>query len=285
VQGSEAVGTLGNVLKFIALAVAVTVAGPAYSGTIEESEVERMAARPGVSERQALQVLIERQWVEGEAAERGIVVSAHEVQAEYEQGFATRDELKAYLRETGQTTADVKATLRSELLIAEIRAQVAEPAARSVTPEQVKAYVDAHPQTTPPLRTVRLLTTDSRREAKAALRRLRRGATFAALGGTRDRFARADHPAGPAMFRAPLKRTVRHGVHVFRVIRETPARPLPRGEQEARAWEVLAGEAQQRALDAFAPAFVGKWRPRTTCAPRYGHHPDCAQPPSVQDTP
>jgi hypothetical protein len=70
---------LGLVLKFAALAVAITVMGPTYSGTIEDSQIAREAKRADGSasqrQTQALSVLIRRQWIEGEANERGIVVT------------------------------------------------------------------------------------------------------------------------------------------------------------------------------------------------------------------
>ena len=50
---------------------------------------------------------------------------------------------------------------------------------------------------------------------------------------------------------------------------------MPRAQQEALAWETLAGEAQQRALDEFNAQFTAKWRQRTVCAPEYAAHADC----------
>jgi foldase protein PrsA len=271
------------------LAVAVTVAGPAYSGTIEERQIERLAQREGETP-QALRMLIQRHWLEGEAVERGIVVTRREVEDEFEtdveESFRTRKAFKAFLKRTKQTEADIKATIRSDLLSGAIKAQVAEPAAKSVTPDQVKAYVDANPQTLPARRTVRFVATKNRRAARAVLRKLRRGATWASVHAGKRTFDQAEETAaGRAIFRAPLNRTTRYGRIVFRVIRHTSERPEPRAQQEARAWEVLASEAQQRALDAFVVQFTAKWRERTTCAPSYSDHEDCGQPPTGQQAP
>jgi hypothetical protein len=207
-----------------------------------------------VAEAQA--TLVRRHWLEGEARERGIAES-----------------------ETGQP-------LRAELLQAAINAQIAEPAARSVTPDQVKAYVDANPQVVPETRTARVIITKSRRRAAEVLRRLERGAKWSSLGATKETFERADDTAtSRAVFRARLNRTLRRGRLVFRVIRDAPSRPEPRAQQEARAWEVLASQAQERALNEFRAQFTAKWRERTRCAPEYGQHEDCAPPPSGQETP
>ncbi|MBE2317495.1 peptidyl-prolyl cis-trans isomerase [Solirubrobacter sp. CPCC 204708] len=233
-------------LKFVALAVAVTVAGPGYSETIEEREIAG----------NRLATLIERHWVEGEARERGIVET--------------------------ETDPD----LRHELLQAAINAQIAEPAAKSVTPEQVKAYVDANPQSSPERRTVRYLATNNRRAARAALTKLRRGASFSSLGGEVREFDRTDtHAVGRAIFRARPNRLTRYGRAVFKVIRHAPARPLPRAQQEATAWERLATEAQERALADFRVQFTAKWRERTTCAPGYVSVEHCGTPPSGQGAP
>ena len=247
-------------LKFAALAAAITVMGPTYRGAIEDSQIAREAKRAegSASQRQtqALSVLIRRQWIEGEANERGIVVT------------------------------EVAGEDRSAALTAEIHAQITEPAAKSVTPDQVKAYVDANPQVTPEQRTVRLVQAKNRRAAIAVLSKLRRGATWSSVGATKETFDTTDETAaGRAVFRAKLNRTTRYGRVVFRVIRHIPEKPVPRAQQEALAWETLAGEAQQRALDAFTAEFTAKWRQRTACAPPYATHPDCGQPPSGQQTP
>jgi hypothetical protein len=251
---------LGLVLKFAALAAAITVMGPTYSGTIEDSQIVREAQRAegSASQRQAqaLSLLIRRQWIEGEANERGIVVS------------------------------ETDGEDRTAALTAEIHAQITEPAAKSVTPDLVKAYVDANPQTTPHQRTVRFIRTKNRRVARAVLNKLKRGATWSSLGATRETFDTADETkTGRAVFRAKLDRTTRYGRVVFRVIKDVPEKPVPRAQQEALAWETLAGEAQQRALDEFNVQFTAKWRQRTVCAPPYAAHADCGQPPSGQEGP
>jgi hypothetical protein len=243
------------VWKFAALAVAVSIVGPGYTGTVEDRQIERLAEREKVSQTQAMSTLVERHWVEGEARERGIAET------------------------------ETSPTLRTELLRAAINAQIAEPAARSVTPDQVKAYVDANPQVIPEARTVRIIETRSRSRAEAVLRKLRRGATWSSLNAAKETFDRTDRTAtGRAVFRARLDRTTRFGRVVFRVIRHTPERPEPRAQQEARAWEVLASQAQERALGEFRAQFTAKWRGRTMCAPEYGQHHYCAPPPTGQET-
>ena len=154
-------------------------------------------------------------------------------------------------------------------LTAEIHAQITEPAAKSVTPDQVKALRGREPADHARTGTVRFVETKNRRAATAVLNKLRRGATWSALGGTKETFDKADETkTGRAVFRAKLNQTTRYGRVVFRVIKVIPEKPVPRAQQEALAWEMLAGEAQQRALDEFKAQFTAKWRQRTVCAPR-----------------
>ncbi len=42
------------------------------------------------------------------------------------------------------------------------------------------------------------------------------------------------------------------------MIKHTPAQPLPRAQQETIAWELLASQAQQQALDAFRGQFTAE---------------------------
>jgi hypothetical protein len=69
---------------------------------------------------------------------------------------------------------------------------------------------------------------------------------------------------------------------VFKVIEIIPGGPTPLDQQRATAWEILSSEAQARAINAFSAEFRSRWRLRTTCAPGYNTHPDCANPPTVE---
>jgi hypothetical protein len=206
-------------------------------------------------------------------------VPAADVEEAIDEEFSAR-ELKAYLKQTGLTEPLLRDRVRSSLELAQIRQQVLEPAAKSVTPDQVKAWVDAHPQVLPAARTVRLVLAKTRAEAKRVQRRLQRGATWASVGGTRDELTPSRSRVTRAIFRAKVNAVTRYGRVVFKVTRHTPERPMQRAQQEAQAWERLAGEAQERALNAFRTQFTEKWRARTSCAPAYATHPSCPQPPN-----
>jgi hypothetical protein len=261
---------LRRVAKF---AVAVTVAAPSFSKAIDEQVVARWAQAGGVG------YLIPAAWTEGEATERGITVSDENV----------REAMQS--PHDGLTEADRLYESRVQLLNSELRAPIQQAAAQGVTQEQIDAYVQAHPRTSKGERRVRLLITRSPAKARAAERALRRGATwsraaarYAPNGGP----GLVTYPAPPnsrlerQIFKAPKNRLTRYGRYVFKVVEDTPPGPLPIKQQRATAWEILAGEAQQRATDEFEAAVAAKWRPRTMCGPAVTAKDFCSNSPTGQ---
>lgn len=159
---------------------------------------------------------------------------------------------------------------------ASVREQIAQQAALSVTPEQVEAYVDAHPRTLPAEHRVRILEAANRARAQAARNAIERGVTWRVTAAKYKATITVTTSTpttrlGRAIARAPRHRLTRYGTHVFKVLKTTPPRPMPRKEQQAKAWELLASQAQRDALTAFR----AKWRARTTCAPEFAAHPNC----------
>ena len=135
--------------------------------------------------------------------------------------------------------------------------------------------MQTHPLESKGERRVRLLVARNPARAKAIERALRRGVTWDRAG---RRYAPGGgpglltYPAPPtdrlerAIFDAAKNRLTRYGRYVFKVVRITPGGPLPAKQQRATAWEILASEAQQRAIATYEAEIKAKWRPRTTCA-------------------
>ena len=255
------------------------VTSPAYSSTISQAALTHWTSFAGgpagaAREGQALELLLKAAWTDGEAGERKITVTAAEVREQAEP-------------DPGRTRADELFLARAELLSARIRDQITQPAAQSVTPAQIEAYVAANPRLDPEERRVRVVETPSRARAKRAQKAIARGLTWRTAakrygsGGQRtivnsseaDRFERA-------VLRAEPGDTTRYGTSVFKITKITPPRPAPADVQRAQAWEILSSEAQQRALTAFDQAFKQKWAARTTCAPRFTALQSCGNPPT-----
>jgi hypothetical protein len=235
-----------------------TVTSPAYASTISQETLAHWT-RFSPTQGEALTLLLRAAWTEGEASERGITITSAEIreQAEPDPERPRADEL--FLARTG-------------LLTARIRDQITQPAAQSVTPAQIEAYVAANPRLDPEERRVRVVQARSRARAKLAQKAIERGLSWRIAakrygsGGQRtivkspdaDRFE-------SAVLRAEQGDTTRYGTSVFRITKITPERPAPPDVQRAQAWEILSSVAQRQALEAFEAAFTEKWRARTAC--------------------
>jgi DNA-binding transcriptional MerR regulator len=245
---------LRRVAKF---AVAVAVTAPTFSKSIDDAEVARWAKAGGVG------FLVPAAWTEGEAAERGVSVSDGDVEVAMAQ------------RHDGLTTQDLRYEARIGLLNAALRAPIQQAAARSVTPAQIDAYVRQYPASVPERRRIRIIDASSERRAEQIRRAIARGLTwkaaarrFRAPDGVRvitaDPVA-LDDALYDAVNDARKGQLTRFRSAVFAVLAIQPERPLPPDQQKAHAWEVLAGEAQQRATTEYEAAIRAKWRPRTSC--------------------
>jgi hypothetical protein len=96
---------------------------------------------------QAAGLLISYRWVGGEAAERGLRVAPAEVlqafREQRDQAFPRRREYRRFLRDSGQTRANLLFRVRHQLLSDRVREQVVGDAP---TPEEQQARLDAFVQ-------------------------------------------------------------------------------------------------------------------------------------------
>jgi hypothetical protein len=254
-------------------AVAVTVAAPGFSKAIDDVDVARWERAGGVG------YLIGAAWTEGEAHDRGISVSDADVREAMEPPH------------DGLTKQDRLYEARVALLDAAIKAPIGQAAAQSVTQQQIDAYVSANPKTAPERRRVRGISAPTQKAARQIKAALERGLTWRAAARRfkapgvsvvyADRGVVAE-PLNSAIYRARKNEVTRSGRAVFAVIEIRPERPLPIEQQKAQAWELLASQAQERALAEYAAAIKAKWRPATTCAPAVSAADFCSNSPTVQ---
>jgi len=92
-------------------------------------EIARRSPSSGDEEtrgKQIVQVLISFRWLEGEAARQGVVVSPGAVTTVYRrqrrESFPKDADFQRFLRRSGQTVADVKLRVRTDLLADRLRA-------------------------------------------------------------------------------------------------------------------------------------------------------------------
>jgi hypothetical protein len=198
---------------FVGFAVAATIAGQGVS----EEQVSHWAEASG-GRQAALTFLVSAKWTEGEAQERNVVVT----QAEAERAVGEEPS-------RGLTHNDMVYKARLTLLTAGIREQIATPAAQSVTPEQVDAYVRGHPRTRPVRRRMHILQARTRHQAARAKDKIANGLTwrtaarrYGISGGARQKTVWPgdyDLNVEEALFKARINRLTRYGE------RGRPARP------------------------------------------------------------
>jgi foldase protein PrsA len=283
-----------------------TVTAPSGVYTASQAEFDhwldvsrRASGGPG-ARAQVFQLLTSLVWVEGEAAEQGIVVTADEARDSLDdqvrQTFPNRRAFRRWLRRQHQTYADVLRRVRSDMLSTEIRRRVIAPV--TVTDADIDRYLDRRDGNIriPERRDLRIVLTRTRAAGLAARRELLAGAKWSAVtrrysideasmqdGGRLPGQAKGtlERRLDRAVFRARTRRVVgpvrtQFGYYVFWVSRIHPAREHSRGWSRRYVRPVVLGQAQERALDRWVAEFQDRWRSRTICAPRYAKYEQCA---------
>ena len=209
---------------------AVTVSAPTGTAVIERSDVAHWTHL----RKDALGVLIRSAWIEGEARERNVVVTARQV----------RERLRGEPR--GELPrADLVWRTRIRMLDEAMREPVLTAAALGVTQAQIDAYVAAHPKFQPARRSVYVMRLHNRRTAQQALAALRRGLS---LKSATKRYAHKRtglvlarpgqiDPEGldRKIFKAEPGTYSRYGTVVFKVRTIEAPQPLPADQQSAQA--------------------------------------------------
>ena len=270
----------------------MTVTAPDRATVIERSELTRWAGL--VNGERGTGGPDPLAWFEGEARELGIVVTASRC--------ATGCGAEGDATPRGLTRQDFADYMRGLLATEAILERITTAAAQSVTQAQIDAYVQAHPRTEPE-------QTDASgrasRRATATRDGPRRRSSAAPRGAPSRSATRSPggqdglQPTGHAR-RSSRRPTRPHGVRGAqgraarpdqdadsattwsRSSRSMPARPTPLKTQRAAAWEILASEAQQRALAAYEAGAHGEMAPAHDLRAGLAAHRGLRQPPNRQ---
>jgi len=278
--------------------------GVAYTASQAEFEhwldVARANRTTGRAARvQVFQLLTSFAWLEGEAAEQGITVTAEaaarRLRIQRRQSFGSLREWRRFLRATGQTADDILRRVRLDMLSTAIRKKVI--AAVTVTDADLDRYLDRHGGNVriPERRNVRIVMTRTRAAALAAKRDLAAGETWSTVTrrysidpASRSLDGRLPHQAkgmlerrlDRAVFRARPHRLVgpvrtRYAWYVVWVSRIHPASEHSRKWSRRYVRSIVLSSAQERVLDRWVADFEDRWRSRTVCAPRYTKYEQC----------
>jgi foldase protein PrsA len=290
----------------------VTAATGSYTGSSAELAHWARAARRragGALTRhqarwQAFEQLVDFAWYDAEAADRGLEVSADDVDREFavhkRELFPTPRDFRQYLRATGETVRDIKRRVRLDLITNLIREQIIAPVAATVTDSVVEDYIAQHGlERVPERRDIRAIITKRRRAAVQAKRDLIEGKSwkFVARRYSIDLDTRRHAGRLPGLTRGTLERRLeraifgaprrrirgpvrtRSGFWVFRVSRIKPARFRSEAASRRIVRRHLTRQAEDAELDRFVEEFGPKWKSRTTCAAEFQASRKCADHP------
>ena len=258
---------------------------------------------------QVMQLLISFEWIDGEAALRGLTVTDVEVTQSFDkqkrQSFPKESEFQEFLKTSGQTVADIYQRVRLDLLSNKVRDHVVAGHGQ-ISDQAIEQYYRRHRSSfvEPETRSVRIVLTERKAEAERARAELQRGASWKSVarrystdketkrkGGKLPPLAEGtlENSFEKAVFRARKGRLVGplrigSGYYVLTVTKIERERQLSLSEVRETIRQMLESEAQQTALDVFVQDFTVRWRAKTECAEGYLTS-DCRNGPTPEPTP
>src|SRR3954471_8717999 len=257
---------------------------------------------------QVLQLLISFKWIEGEAKKMGVKVTDAEVKKSFDkqrkQAFPKDADFQKFLKDSGQTEADILKRVRLDALSNKIRAKVTKGKDK-VTDAQVAAYYNKNKQrfAQPERRDLRIVLTKTKAKAAQAKKAIQSGQSFKSVakkysidmaskaqGGVLLAVAKGQQEKAldKAVFAAkkgqlvgPIK--TQFGYYVFKVQKVTPASQQSLKQAKETIKQLLASQNQQKALDSFVKGFRKKWKDKTNCAKEFTTQ-DCKNAPKEKKT-
>jgi foldase protein PrsA len=258
---------------------------------------------------QVLQLLISFQWLEGEAADQGIKVTDQEVQKSFEQqkkqSFPKDADYQKFLKDSGQTEADILLQVKADLLASKIRDKVVKGKDK-VTDAQIQDFYNKNKArfAQPERRDLEVVLTKSKAKAEAALRELKSGKSFKQVAKkySIDEASKAQGGKLPAQAKGTLEKQLdaavfsakkgqlkgpvktQFGYYVFKVDKITPASQQSLEQAKETIRQTLQSQNQQKALEAFSKDYSNRWKEKTDCREGYVIQ-QCKQGPKATPTP
>jgi foldase protein PrsA len=243
---------------------------------------------------QVLQLLTSFQWIEGEAEEMGIKVSDAEIKKSFEQqkkqSFPKEAQYQKFLKDYGQTEADVMQRVKLDLLSQKIRDKVIKGKDK-VTDAQIEDFYNKNKErfAQPERRDLRIVLTKGEAKANQAKAALEDGQSWKDVAKQYSIDEASKSQAGKlpdqaegtlekaldeAVFKAkqgqiygPVK--TQFGYYVFEVddVKKASQQTLAQAKETIR--QTLQSQNQQKALDKFVTDFQKKWKEKTECREGY----------------
>jgi foldase protein PrsA len=258
---------------------------------------------------QVLQLLVSFEWIEGEAKAQNIKVTDAEIKKTFDkqkkEAFPKAADFEKFLKDSGQTEADIVKRVRLDTLSNKIREKVTK-GKDQVSDAQITAYYNKNKQrfAQPERRDLRIVLTKGKAKAKQAKAAIEGGQPFKkvakkysidqaskAQGGKLPAVAKGQQEKAldTAIFNAkkgeltgPVK--TQFGYYVFEVLKVTKASQQTLAQAKPTIKQTLASQNQQKALDKFVKSFRKRWKAKTDCAAGYRTQ-DCKNAPKATPTP
>ena len=258
---------------------------------------------------QMMGLLISFEWIEREAKDQGVKVTDAEVKKSFEeqkkQSFPKDADYQKFLKDSGQTEADVLMRVRLDTLSNKIRDKVTKGKDK-VSDQAIADYYEKNKAqfAQPERRDLSIVLTKTEAKANEAKAALESGESFKSVakefsiddaskaqGGKLPAVAKGQQEKAfdDAIFKAkkgkiqgPVK--TQFGYYVFKVDKVTKASQQTLEQAKTTIQQVLASQNQQKALDAFVKDFRKKWKEKTECRDDYVTQ-DCKNAPKPTPTP
>jgi hypothetical protein len=222
----------------------------------------------------------------GEAADRGVKATEHEVQRLFahkrEESAPTGErEFREFLEQTGQTSSDMRFKLEVELSSTRVHRLLTEQES-AISQGQVARYYAKNKNlyVTPERRMIEIVEVRGEGAARRVRREIEAGTQIASLHPIDESFAltnRAGEPerqriqraiftAKPHTLTGPIKLVVRSVYGLFEVTAVTPAIQQPLAQVQEQIKAKLAEQQRQATIADFIAAWTRRWRPMTDCS-------------------
>jgi foldase protein PrsA len=240
---------------------------------------------------QVMDFLIKAYWYQATAHKLGINLTEKQVQAALAKAkkgqFSTAAQFQAFLKQSGQTQADIEYRVRVNQVFMKLTAK--HPTA--VTPAKISAYYTTHKAQfgTPESRDMRIVLTKTAAQATTAKKALQKGQSWTAVAkkystdpttkskggvltgvtaGQQDAaLSKAAFAAQPNKLLGPVKG--QFGYYLVEVTKITPSTQKSLAQSTALIKQTLTGQLQQAAQKAVDTQAKKDWLSKTTCRSIY----------------
>ena len=243
---------------------------------------------------QVMQLLITTGWIRGQANLMGIKVSDSAIAKKFnetkKQAFQTDAAYQKFLKTSGQTEAQLKDRIKTDLQSQAIRDSVIKNA-ETVSDEEAAAYYNKNKDQfgTPEKRSYDVILAKTQAQAEAARKAIESGTPWAEVAKQYSTDSATKNKGGvvkdaikgqndPSLEKAIFDSNVNElsqpvkgsfGWYIVKVTGKTPGTATAFVKVKPQIVQQVKSQKQQAALTAFVKSFQDKWKAKTECAKYY----------------